>query len=778
MSIDYSLALTDPDHFVTDPSTGATAPREIDIRVFAPETPGDYPVVYYSHGYQADPFGAAAANPAALADQGYIVVVPQHLDSLDGQDGVQDYPPFEASTLLHRIADIQFVVDQFSSVAEGLPQGYGAAPTAPVIAGHSLGAWTAQFLTGMTSDLEALSEVPQGNPYGLTTIVDDRFAASILLSPGSLSVGQNFGVGVDSWDSYTIPSLAITGTLDTFGTEGSFIERLAGPRLSPQDSKHTIVLDGADHFEIGGARSDVAVTSAIADAADTFLDAYLKQDQDARAELNDPAGYAQSHDLIFAAFAGSTGSQYTDLPGNRPHIDGADVGQQSPIIRRLLRAFLTQSSNDDDQSTQEQQRLLRLDRRLDRGMETWLVSFVAAMTVGEIVALAAEAGVDPRRALAVIAEAIRRDGAGGNAAVVLAEQEQEPATVEAGESGASDVEVDEDAEQVSDQGNTVIDRPINVSLDEQLDLPEGRRRNKISGTAEADSLSGTFSADRIWGGAGNDTLYGRAGNDILIGGAGDDTLYGGRGDDILIGGTGNDRLFGGEGADRLSGGEGDDLLDGGAGADEMAGGAGDDIYVVDDANDTVIELAGDGIDTIRTTLTEYELGANIENLEAVNSGAFVGNNLANLIAGATNGDILLGNGGFDDLRGLQGNDVLEGGMGRDKLYGALGDDTLMGGAGADTLNGGRGNDTLTGGQGGDIFVVADDFGNDVITDFEVGIDTLRISKDQFADWDALFGAAQQVGSDVVITSNGNTLTLKGVELSTLDPSNVEFKQFA
>ena len=39
----------------------------------------------------------------------------------------------------------------------------------------------------------------------------------------------------------------------------------------------------------------------------------------------------------------------------------------------------------------------------------------------------------------------------------------------------------------------------------------------------------------------------------------------------------------------------------------MLGGAGNDTYIVDNAGDVVSELAGQGIDTVRTTLANYTL---------------------------------------------------------------------------------------------------------------------------------------------------------------------------
>jgi hypothetical protein len=49
---------------------------------------------------------------------------------------------------------------------------------------------------------------------------------------------------------------------------------------------------------------------------------------------------------------------------------------------------------------------------------------------------------------------------------------------------------------------------------------------------------------------------------------------------------------GSPGDDTLDGTAGNDTLDGGTGADRMTGGAGNDTYIVDDAGDTTVELAG------------------------------------------------------------------------------------------------------------------------------------------------------------------------------------------
>ncbi|MGO0788840.1 calcium-binding protein [Herbaspirillum seropedicae] len=170
-------------------------------------------------------------------------------------------------------------------------------------------------------------------------------------------------------------------------------------------------------------------------------------------------------------------------------------------------------------------------------------------------------------------------------------------------------------------------------------------------------VGGTYSAlargetdnDVLYGGAGKDSLNGGVGNDLLDGGTGDDRMYGGAGDDIYVVDSAGDGVF--ENADagrdtvlagmsytlgenvedlrlleggsyngtgnyldnRITGNSQDNILDGLAGADTMIGGQGNDRYFVDNVGDQVIEEAGEGIDTVYSTVS-MTLGANVENL--------------------------------------------------------------------------------------------------------------------------------------------------------------------
>jgi Ca2+-binding RTX toxin-like protein len=181
---------------------------------------------------------------------------------------------------------------------------------------------------------------------------------------------------------------------------------------------------------------------------------------------------------------------------------------------------------------------------------------------------------------------------------------------------------------------------------------------------------------------------------------------------IITGNNASNSLFGGFGDDILYGGDGDDELTGEGGNDILNGGNGNDLYLIysdTDANDTIIESANGGTDTVLSAVS-LTLSANVENLTLFATSSTdlmtgVGNDLNNVIQGSFS---------LDTLRGKKGNDTLLGAEGNDRLVGGIGEDTLTGGAGVDRFMRWQSNT-----------------GIDTITDFQVGEDLLCFSAKGF-----------------------------------------------
>ncbi len=112
----------------------------------------------------------------------------------------------------------------------------------------------------------------------------------------------------------------------------------------------------------------------------------------------------------------------------------------------------------------------------------------------------------------------------------------------------------------------------------------------------------------------------------------------------------------------------------------------------------------------------------------------------------------------DTWTGSDANETAQGGAGADILNGA---------GGADMLDGWTGDDILTGGAGADTFFFAEQagMGDDVITDF-------NLAEDRFYVLQKAFTAAQVVGGDTILTHDGGTVRVVGINNTlTLDQWN-------
>ncbi|WP_299083231.1 FG-GAP-like repeat-containing protein [uncultured Ruegeria sp.] len=266
---------------------------------------------------------------------------------------------------------------------------------------------------------------------------------------------------------------------------------------------------------------------------------------------------------------------------------------------------------------------------------------------------------------------------------------------------------------------------------------------------------------------------------VMTGSSDDDVMQGGHANDVLDGDDGTDYLFGLDGTDTLRGGIGNDVLDGGAGGDELDGGTGWDTasYGASQAGITIDLSNGSasGGDAAGDTLVSIE--------------SVRGSKYDDVILGSDISNGLYAGAGNDYVEGRQGDDFIFLGSGDDKALGQEGDDTIRGDEGNDTLHGGAGNDTLFGGYGTDIIggdagddeltggFEADDFffnaqiasGDDVIMDFEDGIDRLVFKHANFSDL-----SISTYGVGTRITWANGSVTLKDVLQSDITEDDFAF----
>ncbi|WP_335944732.1 M10 family metallopeptidase [Pseudomonas sp. G166] len=390
--------------------------------------------------------------------------------------------------------------------------------------------------------------------------------------------------------------------------------------------------------------------------------------------------------------------------------------------------------------------------------------------------------------------------------------------------------------QFSKIGQAFTNLKTGAAFNEGLAIAYGAKIENAVGSANDDTLIGNALGNLLNGGAGKDTMIGGAGNDTyVVDNLADvvsetstlaseiDTVrssvtwsLGANLENLTLTGSANLNGTGNALGNVLTGNTGDNVLNGGIGQDRLVGGAGNDTYLLDNLGDSVIELAGEGRDLVRTSVS-HTLSANVEDGQLLGIAALnlVGNALDNNLVGNSAANVLNGLGGADTLDGGAGNDtyvidslgdtVIERGVSLTEIDSVISsvsytlgsnlevltlsgsgningtgnalNNRITGNAGANVLDGGSGIDTLAGGAGNDTYVV--DNLKDVISETSIlasEIDTVRAS----LSWSlganlenlTLTGAAHLNGTgnalNNVLTGNaGNNLLNGGLGRDTL-----------
>ncbi|MFE9331264.1 alpha/beta hydrolase family protein [Streptomyces sp. NPDC006925] len=231
--------------------------EDLQVRVSAPATGTDLPVVVFSHG-----FGWSMNGYAPLADhwaaQGFVVLQPTHLDSRTL--GIPAEDPRTPRIWRLRIEDITRVLDALDTVAAAVPGLAGRLDRERIaVAGHSWGAQTVSTLLG--------ARVLDTDGVPGEDLSDPRVTAGVLLALTGLGddltpfAVEHLPFMRPSFDSMTAPALIVAGDRDQSHLSTRGPDWFTDPYTHSPGPKHLLTLFGAEHSLGGIPGYEVAETT-------------------------------------------------------------------------------------------------------------------------------------------------------------------------------------------------------------------------------------------------------------------------------------------------------------------------------------------------------------------------------------------------------------------------------------------------------------------------------------------------------------------------------------
>ncbi|MFJ9904736.1 alpha/beta hydrolase family protein [Streptomyces sp. NPDC101152] len=277
---------------------------ELRVRVSAPVTGDELPVILLSHGHGPSHYLSSLHGYAPLADywaaHGFVVIQPTHLSSrlLNLDPGHPEAPLYWRS----RAEDMKRILDGFDAIEAAVPQLRGRLDRDGVaVAGHSMGGHTASLLLGAR-----LLDPADGTEVDLH---EPRIKAGVLLAaPGrggdaiTPFAAENYSFFLTTdFSRMTTPALVVAGDKDT-STHLTVIgpEWHTDPYFLSPGPKSLLTLFDAEHGLGGVSAYDAAETT---DASPERLavvrrltSAYLRS----RLRPGDPAWQTASQELASA----------------------------------------------------------------------------------------------------------------------------------------------------------------------------------------------------------------------------------------------------------------------------------------------------------------------------------------------------------------------------------------------------------------------------------------------------------------------------------------------
>ncbi|MFE6286978.1 alpha/beta hydrolase family protein [Streptomyces sp. NPDC057877] len=232
--------------------------EDLRVRVSAPVTGGELPVLLLSHGHGSslDGYGPLADHWAA---HGFVVIQPTHLDSRTV--GLPQDDARHSRVWRFRVEDLKRVLDNLDLLAAAVPGLAGRLDHGRIAAaGHSFGGQTVGNLLG----LRVIDPV-SGEGEDLS---DPRVKAGVLLATAGTGgssltpyAAENFPFMNPDFTHMTTPALVVVGDKDDLPFTVRGPEWLTDPyHLSP-GPKSLLTLFGAEHSLGGIAGYEVRETT-------------------------------------------------------------------------------------------------------------------------------------------------------------------------------------------------------------------------------------------------------------------------------------------------------------------------------------------------------------------------------------------------------------------------------------------------------------------------------------------------------------------------------------
>ncbi|GAA2793700.1 alpha/beta hydrolase family protein [Saccharopolyspora taberi] len=221
---------------------------DLRVRVSAPATGSELPVVVFSHG-----FGSSLDGYGPLTDfwaaHGFVVIQPTHLDSRTLGIGQDD--PRTPRIWRFRNEDVKRVLDQLPLLEDAVPGLAGRVDRSRIAAaGHSFGGQTAGTLLGL--------RVRDPRTGVAEDLSDPRVKAGVLLATAGRGgadltpfAAENFPFMNPDFADMTTPALVVAGDRDDLPLTVRGPDWTADPYFLSPGGKSLLTVFGAEH-SLGG----------------------------------------------------------------------------------------------------------------------------------------------------------------------------------------------------------------------------------------------------------------------------------------------------------------------------------------------------------------------------------------------------------------------------------------------------------------------------------------------------------------------------------------------